>query len=80
MYLKFHISTNQELLKSNPVIKVAAMKTTDDFCYAKKPSHAITTATLFTVSKDGYDIKEDIGKSLKNALYILRYAKRHLSG
>ena len=24
--------------------------------------------------------EEDTGKSMKNALYVLRYAKRHLSG
>ena len=41
-------------------------------CYAK--------STLFAVSKDEWDTKEDIGKSMKNALYVLWYAKRHLSG
>ena len=34
----------------------------------------------FTVSKDEWDTKEDTGKSMKNVLYVLRYAKRHLSG
>ena len=34
----------------------------------------------FAVSKDEWDTKEDTGKSMKNALYVLRYAKRHLSG
>ena len=38
------------------------------------------TLTLSTVSKDEWDTKEDTGKSMKNALYVLRYAKRHLSG
>jgi len=27
-----------------------------------------------------WNTKDDTGKSMKNALYILRYAKRHLSG
>ena len=36
------------------------------------PNH---TATLFAVSKDEWNTKEDTGKSMKNALYILRYAK-----
>ena len=36
-----------------------------------------TKSTLFAVSKDEWDTKEDTGKSMKNALYILRYAKRH---
>jgi len=30
---------------------------------------------FFTVGKDKWNSKEDTGKSLKNALYILRYAK-----
>ena len=52
----------------------------DDFRYEGKPSCATTKSTLFTVSKDEWDTKEDTGKSMKNALYVLRYAKRHLSG
>jgi len=35
---------------------------------------------LFTVSKNEWNTKEDTGKSLKNALDVLQYAKRHLSG
>jgi len=46
----------------------------------KKPSHATTKSTLFIVSKDEQNTKEDTGKSLKNTLHILRYAKRHLLG
>jgi len=46
----------------------------------RKPSRATTELTLFTVSKDEWNTKEDTGKSLKNALHVLRYAKRHLSG
>ena len=38
-----------------------------------------TKLTLFTVSKDEWDTKEDTGKSMNNVLYVLRYAKRHLS-
>ena len=56
------------------------MTNMDDFCYEGKPSHAIATSTLFAVSRDEWDTKEDTGKSMKNALYVLRYAKRHLSG
>ena len=36
--------------------------------------------SLFAVSKDEWDTKEDTGKSMKNALYVLQYAKRHLLG
>ena len=60
------------------------MKNTDDFLLRKAKeaglSHATTQLTLFTVSKDEWNTKEDTGKSLKNALHVLRYAKRHLSG
>ena len=56
------------------------MKNTDDFRYEGKPSRATAKSTLFAVSKDEWDIKEETGKSMKNVLYILRYAKRHLSG
>ena len=64
-------------LKSTSAIKIATMKNTDDFRYEGKPS---AKSTPFSVSKDEWDTKEDTGKSMKNALYILRYAKRHLSG
>jgi len=43
----------------------------------RKPSDATTKSTLFTVSKDEWNTKEGTGKSKKNVLYILRYAKRH---
>ena len=52
----------------------------NNFRYEGKPSCAIAKSTLFAVSKDEWDTNEDTGKSMKNALYILRYAKRHLSG
>ena len=67
-------------LKSTSTFKTATTKNTDDFRYEGKPSRAIAKSTLFAVSKDEWDTKEDTGKSMKNALYVLRYAKRHLSG
>ena len=71
-------------LKSTSAIKIASMTNTDDFCscfrYEGKPSRANAKSTLFAVSKDEWDTKEDTGKSMKNALYVLWYAKRHLSG
>ena len=61
-------------LKSTSAIKIATMTNTDD-CYAEgKPSRAIAKSTLFAVSEDEWDTKEDTGKSMKNALYVLRYA------
>ena len=67
-------------LKSTSAIKIATMKNTDDFRYEGKPSRATAKSIPFAVSKDEWDIKEDTGKSMKNALYVLWYAKRHLSG
>ena len=67
-------------LKSASAIKIATITNMDDFCYKGKPSRATTQLTLFTVSKDEWDTKEDTGKAMKNALCIQQYAKRHLSG
>ena len=67
-------------LKSTSSIKIATMKNTDGFRYKGKPSRATAKSIPFTVSKDEWDTKEDTGKSMKNALYVLRYAKRHLLG
>ena len=52
----------------------------DDFHFEGKSSRANAKLTPFAVSKDEWDTKEDTGKPIKNALYVLRYAKRHLSG
>ena len=65
--------------KSTSANRIITMKNTDDFRYEGKPSHATTKSTLFTVNKDEWDTKEDTGNSIKNALYMLQYAKRHLS-
>ena len=54
------------------------MKNTDNFRYQRKPACATAKSTLFAVSKDEWDVKEDNGKSMKNALYVLRYAKSTL--
>ena len=66
--------------KSTSAIKVATMKNMDEFRSEEKPSCATTKSTLFAVSKDEWDTKENNGKSMKNGLYVLRYAKRHLLG
>ena len=56
------------------------MKNMDDFHYEGKSSRATAKLTLFAVNKDEWDTKEDTGKLMKNALYVLRYAKRYISG
>ena len=80
MFNPLHSSTNQELFENTSVIKIATMKNMDDFRYEGKPSRAIAKSTLFAVSKDEWETQKDTGKSMKNALHVLRYAKRHLSG
>ena len=67
-------------LKSTSAIEIATMKNMDDFRFEGKPSRACAKSTPFPVSKDEWDTKEDTGKSTKNALHVLRYAKRYLSG
>jgi len=56
------------------------MKNMNDFHYTKEAIMRYYQSTLFTVSKDKGNTKEDTGKSIKNAFYIVRYAKRHLLG
>jgi len=68
-----HSSTDQHNhMKRTSAINVAATKITDNFHYERKPSCATTKSTLFSVSKDEWNIK-DAGKSMKNALYVLHY-------
>ena len=77
MFNLLHNSTVQikNCLKSTSAIKIATMTNMDDFHYTEgKPSRAIAKSTLFAVSKVEWDTKEDTGKSMKNALYVLRYA------
>ena len=47
--------------KSSSAIKIATTKNMDDIRYEGKPSHATTKSTLFAVSKDEWDTKEDTG-------------------
>ena len=47
------------------------MKNTDDSHHKRKPSFTTTKSTLLAVSKDDWNTKEDSGKSMKNALYII---------
>ena len=66
--------------ESTSAIKIATMKNMDNLHDEGKPSCAITKLIFFSVSKGEWDTKEDTGKSMKNALYVLWYAKMHLSG
>ena len=77
-----HSSTNQELLKQHRCNQGNHYEKYGWFPLRTEGSHrhAITKSTLFTVGKDEWNTKEGTGKSMKNALHILQYAKRHLSG
>ena len=50
-------------LKSTSAIKIATITNTDNFRHEGKPSRAIAKSTLFAVSKDEWDTKEDTGTS-----------------
>ena len=64
----------------NPV----TTENTDDSClqmYCREAMHRhYRELTPWAVSKKKWDTKEDKGKSMMRALYVLRYAKRHVSG
>jgi len=57
------------------------MKITDDYRRFNGNHHVLTTkSTHFVVNKDEWYTKEDCGKSMKKALHVQRYGKRHPSG
>jgi len=75
MFDSLHSSTNQELLETHLHNKSSHYENYGRFLVTqRKPS------TLFTVSKDEWNTKEDTGKSLKNVLHVLWCAKRPLLG
>ena len=55
-----------------------AFKRDNDHVIERQSTEA--KSTPFTVNKDEWDTKEDTGKSMKNALHVLQYAERHVSG
>jgi len=75
MFNSLHSSMNQELFEKHLCNHGSHYKKTISIMQ-RKQSHATTKSTLFTVSKDEWNTKENIGKSLKNLLDVLRYAKR----
>jgi len=71
-------STNQQLFKKNFSNQSSHYENYGQF----NGSHHVPTtkSTLFVVNKDEWYTKEGRGKSMKSALYVQRYGKRHLSG
>ena len=80
MFNPLHSSMNQELFEKHLCNHNNHYENTNDFHFEGKLLHATAKSTSFTVSKDEWDTKEDTGKSMKNALYVLQYAKRHHLG
>ena len=80
MFNPLYSSMNQELFEKHLCNQNSHDEKYGRFRFEGKPSHARAKLTPFPVSKDEWDTKEDTGKSMKNALYVLQYAKRHLSG
>ena len=79
MFNSLHGITNQELFEKHLCNQSSHYENMNDFHYEGKPSHAAAKPTPFAVSKDEWDTKEDTGKPMKNVLYVLWYAKRHMS-
>ena len=69
--------TAVQIKNCTSVIKVATMKSTDDFLSCKGSHHVQPPSYAFHCE---WNTKEDTGKFVKNALHVLRYVKRHLSG
>ena len=76
MFNQLHSIANQELFEKHLCNHSSHYENMDDFHYERKPSHATSKLTPFAGSQDEWDTKEDTGKSMKNTMYILRYAKR----
>ena len=81
--LCFHLFTaHYTAFEDSAAISQVTMKNTDDF-HLQMGSHAsrYCELTLWTVSKKKWDTKEDKGKSMIRAFYVLQYAaKRHING
>ena len=82
MLRSLHIITNEERHKTfsamNPVATENAGEKHDTA--RGKLYHAITNRHLaYIVSEKNWNTKEDKGRSMRSALYILQLAKRHVS-
>jgi len=78
MFNPLYNSTNQQLFKRNFCNQSSYY---ENYEWFNGSHHMPTTkSTLFKVNKDGWYTKEGHAKSMKNALYVQWYGKRHLSG
>ena len=72
MFNPLESSTNQELFEKHHCNRSSHYEKYEQFPLRRE---AITKSTLFAVSQDEWDTKEDTDKSIKNALYILPKSK-----
>ena len=72
-----HSHMNQELFEKHLCILSSHYKMISSM---KGSHHVLPPNRHIAVSKYEWDTKEDTGKSMKNALDVLWYSKRHLSG
>ena len=61
----------KNITRSASAINLVTVENIDDFHYKYRE---------FAVGEKKWDTKEDKGKSMMHAFYMLWYAKRHLSG
>ena len=64
-------STNQDLCVKH-LCNQGSHNEKYNFHYEWKPSHVSAKSIRFAISKDEWDTKEDTGRSMKDALYVLR--------
>ena len=77
MFNQIHSSTNQELFEKYLCNRNSHNVKYGCFLFRREAITCSRQIDTFPVSKDEWDTKEDTGKSMKNALYVLWYAKRH---
>ena len=65
--------------RSISAINPDATENMDDFCYKHRELVRYHKSAPWTVSKDKWDTKESKSNSMMHAMYVLQYAKRHLS-
>ena len=75
-----HSITNQELFEKHLCNRSSHYEKYRQFPLQREAITCYHLIDTYTVSQDEWDTKEGTGKSMKNALYVLQYSKRHLSG
>ena len=69
-YVQLHSGMDQELFEKHLCNQGSHYEKWTISITQRKSLRATTKSTLFTVSKDEWNTKENTGKSLKNALHV----------